>query len=148
MKKLFVFIAMLPFLASAQNDSKTTTLKINEIVVVDKSGNQYSGSDQTFDVRQNKNTSRKVLFENNEVKIEATYKIVGYNSRRSSTKTGAVKVTVNYISTYAGKKDKRTSEYVFYLDDARKFDVKENFVYKRGIKSYGLTLTYKGVFID
>jgi len=147
MKKLLIILVLVSQVLLAQND-KQTTLQISEITVVDKSGNQTSGNDVKYTLQQNKNSRNNILFKNNEVSISANFKITGYNSRRSSVKTGAVKVVINYTSTYNKKKDKRVSEYTFYLDDERKFNVKENFVFKSGIKSYGLTLTYKGTFID
>ncbi|MFN4083139.1 MAG: hypothetical protein ACK4K9_05850 [Bacteroidia bacterium] len=147
MKKILILIILLPLALLAQK--QTTNLKIEDIVLTElKSGNQTMGSSLQIQMSEGITSDRYVLVNGNGVEIGVKFKISGYNSNRSSVKAGAVKVTANYDSKYNGKFDKRTAEYIFYLDNERKFEVKETFVFKDGIKSTGMKLIYKGVFTD
>jgi hypothetical protein len=88
------------------------------------------------------------LYQSSNLSITADIKVSSNNSRRSSTKSGSITLDVVYHTNYSGKKDKRTAQYIFYLDDDRSFVAKEQFVFKNGLKPRQIKLSYKGRFRD
>lgn len=143
MKKLnlVVLILLIGLFSNAQNYAKLTISNVK--VVIDK-GDTLNGN--TFDVDLMKGSKNRgnILFSNGDVTIEAAYKVVAYNSRRSSVKTGAINIRIAYKTKMNGKKDKRNTEQIFYLDDERKFTVNESFVIKNGLYSKQIKLRYTG----
>ncbi len=115
---------------------------------MEKPGDTLIGKPYDVYLKDGSRNKQNYIFRNQRILIDATFKVDLFNSRRSSTKTGSIKVTVIYRCEVDGKKDKRTSEYIFYLDDERKFTVKELFVFKNGLKSTQHTLTYKSVVAE
>lgn len=141
MKYLLAFALLLPLGLLAQN---YTHLKVHNTTVNINKGEAIAGNSFDIELKKGSNDRGNILYAGSDLTIEANFKIVAYNSRRSSTKTGAVKIIANYRTTYQGKKDKRTSENVFYLDDERVFSVNEKFVVKNGLYSQQITLKFNG----
>jgi hypothetical protein len=146
MKQLIFLFVILPFTTFAQ--AEYAILKLSDILIVEKPGDTLIGKPYDVYLKDGSRNKQNYIFRNQRILIDATFKVESFNSRRSSTKTGSIKVTVIYRCEVDGKKDKRTSEYIFYLDDERKFAVKELFIFKNGLKSTQLTLTYKGVVAE
>lgn len=130
-------------------DANTARLNISEVKVSINNGTEQIISNVATIYVTNKNTRQDIeLFKNEDLQISIDIKVSSNNSRRSSTKSGAINVDVTYFTTYKGKKDKRTARYIFYIDDERKFTAKEQFVFKNGLKANQVKLTYTCQFVD
>jgi|GEM_PF-1667542 hypothetical protein len=120
------------------------TLNITDVKVTENN-NVTAGMDGTVDLKNKQKLQKISLYKSAGLSITADIKVSSNNSRRSSTKSGSVTLDVVYHSEYAdGKKDKRSAQYVFYLDNDRSFVAKEQFVFKNGLKPRQVKLTFKG----
>jgi hypothetical protein len=143
MKKLIFICLLFAINSNAQDAASYTKMHIRNVLVDFKSGESKKGNDIDLLLIDKENNKDNILYNDPKLNIIAKYKIQSYNSKRSSTKSTGVKVTITYYSNYGEEKDKRTFEKVFYLDQDRKIDVKEVFVYKNGLQPITLTLTYQ-----
>lgn len=140
--KIFLYFLFFPLISIGQ--SNYTTLLLSNIELIESNGVKSTREPFVVYLKDGERNRNNYFFENERITIQATFKVESYNSRRSSNKTGAIKVTVIYRSEFQGVRDKRTSEYLFYIDDDRKFDLKESFVFKNGLKSNRIIVTCKG----
>jgi hypothetical protein len=140
-KNIILLFLFFPLLAFAQDYAQLT---ISNIKVVD--GTKTIENDKVVLVQLNegKRKNDNILFAGSDITIEADIRVVAYDSKRSSSKSGAVKIKTVYFLNHGGKRDKRTTEQVFYLDDAREYQAKETFVIPNGLNSKKIVLTFKG----
>jgi len=117
-------------------------------VKITENNSVADGTGGVVDLKNKSKTRDIELYRSSGLSITANMKVSSNNSRRSSTKSGSITVDVTYYMVYGDKKDKRTAQYVFYLDDERKFTAKEQFVFKNGLKPRQIKLSYTGQFSD
>jgi hypothetical protein len=140
-KNIILLFLFLPLLTFSQDYAQLT---ISNIKVV--TGTTTIDNDKVVlvQLKEGKRKKDNILFVGSDITIEADIRVVAYKSKRSSSKSGAVKIKAVYFLRHGGKKDKRTTEQVFYLDDAREYEAKETFVIPNGLNSKKIVLTYKG----
>jgi hypothetical protein len=145
MKKVLLALFLFPLLLSAQVEY--TVLEITDVVVKNQT-DSVMGVPFNIYLKDDTKNRENILINSEKLNIKANFAIASNNNKRSSTKSGSVRVTVTYYSFFNEKKDKRKTEYIFYLNNERKFEVKETFVFGNGLKATQYTLTYKGLFKD
>ncbi len=74
-----------------------------------------------------------VLYADQNMELKVHFKVTTHNVRRSSTKDGAVNLMMVMRMSAYGKKDKRQTEKIFYMDQERTTTFNEKFVIKQGI---------------
>jgi hypothetical protein len=140
MKKLLIFIyLLLPAVLLAQNQARVLISNVNVVGDGVSTAKAYSFN---IDLNEGKRENNFVLFNDPGLIIKADFRIVAYNTKRSSVKAGSIKLKAVYF-LYAGeKRDKRTSEYIMYNGQERGIQVKETFIITNGLNSNKYTLTY------
>jgi hypothetical protein len=134
-------------LASFAQSEDYIQLDITDVKVTENSS-EAAGIGGIINLKNKSNLNNVQLYQSSNLSITADIKVSSNNSRRSSTKSGSITLDVVYHTNYSGKKDKRTAQYIFYLDDDRSFVAKEQFVFKNGLKPRQIKLSYKGRFRD
>ncbi|OYU96930.1 MAG: hypothetical protein CFE21_01180 [Bacteroidetes bacterium B1(2017)] len=140
MKKLLVFICFcFPVFVIAQNQARVIISKIN----VEGDGWSSAVTDSFYvDLNKGERENNNVLFTDPSLTIKADFRIVAYNTKRSSVKAGSIKLKAVYFLNSGEKRDKRTTEYIMYNGQERGMQVKETFILTDGLKSYRYTLSY------
>lgn len=142
----FIVCLAVGLMAHAQSEDYTR-LNITDVVV--KENNMESaGIGGTINLKNKSKLHDVELYTSSNLTITADFKVSTNYSRRSSSKSGSITLDVVYFTDYGGKKDKRTAQYMFFLDDERRFEAKEQFVFKNGLKPRQIKLSYKGQFQD
>lgn len=144
MKTIFLSLFLLPIFAVAQ--VHFTNLQLSDIVLTDKKGNSTNGHPMTILLEDGKSNPDNILISTSGITIIAKFKVSSIHSRRSSTKSGSIRLEVKYQSILGDKKDNRTAEYIYYIDDERQLEAKEMFVFNNGLSPIQYTLTFKGKF--
>jgi hypothetical protein len=134
-------------LASFAQSEDYIQLDITDVKVTENSS-ETAGIGGIINLKNKSNLNNVQLYQSSNLSITADIKVSSNNSRRSSTKSGSITLDVVYHTNYSGKKDKRTAQYIFYLDDDRSFVAKEQFVFKNGLKPRQIKLSYRGRFRD
>lgn len=133
-------ISTLSFCALAQ---KTAVIRVNE-VLVKINGLQETGGPVSIPVEVNDRSAAQTLFSNGELVIKASYKLADLKSNRSDNKAAGIRFRITYTCTYKGKKTERKVERFFFLNDERKFEEKDVFVFSSGINNTKVELRYTG----
>ncbi|HUM45782.1 MAG TPA: hypothetical protein PLD84_02565 [Chitinophagales bacterium] len=139
-----LFLLSLLLFSAAGYAQTTGTLKIQNIrLVID--GKETTSPDLTLPFEWSKDSQEFPLYKNDQFSIVAKYRLSTHKSPRSSLKSSALNVIINYYMVMNGDKDKRRSEKIFYLDQERQFNVEELFVFKEGFNNSNVKLSYTGV---
>ncbi len=140
MKCFLLLLLISPLLCFSQISPKLVCTDINV------SGDDFSYD--TSDVRfvgflegEGKNSVK--FFSNDELSINAFFYLRTINSKRSSVKSGSVRIEIVYYLVAGNSIDKRITERIVYLGDNVDFSFVENFVYEDGLKNKRVSLTYK-----
>ena len=140
MKKLLVFICLLlPVVVLAQNQARVLISNVN---VVGDGGSTAMADSFYIDLNEGKRENNFVLYTDPGLTIKADFRIVAYNTKRSSVKAGSIKLKAVYFLYQGEKRDKRTTEYIMYNGQERGIQVKETFIIPNGLNSSKYILTY------
>lgn len=140
MKKLLWLCLFSPFLTFAQVSPR---LVCSNIKVYADSLKFESTDSRIVGYLEGEGLQVMKFFFNNEITIDAVFKIQPIQSRRSSVKSGSIRVSVVYFLVAGNSVDKRKTERIIYLNDLVDFDFLENFVYQDGLKNKRVSLSYK-----
>ena len=140
MEKLLFFLFVSPILCFGQISPKLFCSNIK----VDGGDLKFDTTDIHF-VGYLEGEGRNAIkfFSNNELSIDAIFKTKTIYSKRSSVKSGSVRVNIVYFIRFGDNFDIRRTERIIYLNDKVDLNFLENFVYVDGAKSKRITLSYK-----
>ena len=136
------------FLITKMGNAQTTgSLKIQNIkLTID--GKEVTSPDLTLPFEWSKDSKEYQLYTGDQLSIMAKYRISTHKSSRSSVKNSALNVIINYYVTMGEEKDKRRSEKIFYLDQARQFNVEDLFTIKKGYDNSIIKLNYTAALLQ
>ena len=111
-----------------------TVVDLSNVVVKD-GGQEHTGQDQSIALRGDEGSENTVLYADQDLTLRIHFKVSTHNVRRSSMKDSAVNLIMTLYMEAGKKKDKRRTEKIFYMDDARTSSFKERFLIKQGVNN-------------
>jgi hypothetical protein len=136
---LLILFFCVNFLANAQD----VTLQMTNIKVIMAKTDTVKTVNKNLSLKNNGGFQEVELFNENNLKIKASYKInTHFAVRRSNLKKSAVNVKIVYTFFYQGKKNKIKVQRIFYLDDEKSFEEEQTAIFRNGINNKLFHLKY------
>jgi hypothetical protein len=140
MRNLFFFLLFISIHALGQDQAK---LLISDVTFKTDGWSHVNPNTITVRLTDGTRENKIPFYNSSDFSLFVDFKIDAIDSRRSSVKSGSIRLKTVYHLLSGNRKDKRTTEKIIYLGDTKEYEVVENFVIFNGLNSIKLSLSYK-----